>query len=92
MRSRAEIEEEIRSLIRGAEIAEEQAQRPHFLSAGRDLLEARSHFSDDAEFRRWLGHEFKGRVRRSLKCMQLAKDDSIQQAKEIEAARAAGYM
>jgi hypothetical protein len=83
--------EEIGPLIRQAEAAVERAQRPHLLHAGEMLLEARSQFTHDAEFKNWVRRNFPGQIRLAHRCLQLAAAHNDQTAREIEAARDAGY-
>lgn len=88
--------EELTSLIHResqlARMAEEQAERPHLLRAGEKLLEARSQFTNDAEFQNWVRRNFPRSVRKALRCLQMAIEHNTQASRELEAARAAGYV
>jgi hypothetical protein len=87
-----ELWDEIGRLIQMGDEAKERARRPHDLKAGACLLEARTHFPDEAQFKDWVRHRFRGRMQRALKAMQMALDHERQNARELEAARAAGYI
>jgi hypothetical protein len=83
--------EELASLIQRARAAEEQAERPHLLSAGEKLLEARSQFTHEAEFKNWVRHNFPGQIRLAHRSLQMAIEHNAQASRELEAARVAGY-
>jgi hypothetical protein len=67
------------------------AERPHLLSAGEKLLEARSQFTHEAEFKNWVRHNFPGQIRLAHRSLQMAIEHNAQASRELEAARVAGY-
>jgi hypothetical protein len=84
--------EELTQLIQQARLAEERAERPHLLHAGEMLLEARSQFTDATEFKNWVRRNFPGQIRLAHTSLQMAIEHNAQAAREVEAARAAGYV